>query len=153
MTIPEHAAEVPGFTPYTFAQPGSTAELMPSWPRLHESFPLLHGYSRLGHVFVSDAAQQQFAVIYPLEGGMKTYAAGSPAEFRQTVTDNPDFQAWIMPASHVAAIVAHVGPISPDQVYMPVPYPMLGGSGAPETYSSGDVWVFLEIVGQIWLQG
>lgn len=36
---------------------------------------------------------------------------------------------------------------------MPVPYPMLGGSGAPETYDKGNVWVFLDIVGQLWQKG
>jgi hypothetical protein len=144
-------AELPGWHPYTFAEePAPTAEMMPTWPRLHQPYPLLHGFSRLGHVFLSDDNQQQFCAVYPLEGGSKGYAAASLAEFRRTVTDDPGFQAWIFPSGLVSSVVERLGPIGPEEVYMPVPYPMLGGSGAPETYSKGDVWVFLEIVGQLW---
>lgn len=126
---------------------------MPSWPRLHEPYPLLHGFSRLGHGFLSDAAQQQFCAVYPLEGGSKAYPSGSLAEFRRTVTDDPNFQEWIFPPSLIRPIVERLGPIDSSEIYMPVPYPMLGGSGAPETYSKGDVWIFLEIVGQLWQRG
>ena len=148
------AADQSGWTPFTFAEePAETAEMMPTWPRLHEPYPLLHGFSRLGHVIVSDRAQQRFAIVYPLEGGLKGYEAQSLADFRATVVDDPDFRAYILPSSHLRAIVEHVGPIDAGDVYYPVPYPMLGGSGAPETYSSGDVWVFLDIVGQMWMRG
>lgn len=147
-------ADLPGWNPYTFAtEPWQTAELMPSWPRLHAPYPLLHGYSRLGHVFVSDEAQQHFAVIYPLQGGSKGYLAASLAGFRATVTDEHSFQEWVFPPSLVRPIVERLGPVAENEVYMPVPYPMLGGSGAPETYDKDDVWVFLEIVGQFWQQG
>jgi len=144
-------ADVPGFAPWTFApEPGPTDELMPQWPRLHADWPLVHAYSRLGHVVVSDAQQTRFAIVHPLEGGMKAYDAASLDELRRTVLEDADFLAFVMPASHVRAIVEHVGPIDADSVYYPVPYPMIGGSGAPETYASGDVWVFLDIVGQLW---
>lgn len=149
-----HLADLPGWNPYTFAaQPGQTAELMPSWPRLHEPYPLLHGYSRMGHVFLSDQAQQQFCVVYPLQGGSKGYSAASLADFRATVIDDAMFQDWIFPPALVRPIVQRLGPIAHTEVYMPVPYPMLGGSGAPETYDKGDVWVFLDIVGQLWMNG
>lgn len=149
-----HLSDLAGWTPYTFSpEPVSTSEFMPSWPRVHAPYPLLHGFSRLGHVFLSDDAQQQFCVVYPLQGGSKGYQAASLAEFQRTVTDDPDFQAWIFPPSLVRPIVERLGPIDSMEVYMPVPYPMIGGSGAPETYSKGDVWVFLEIVGQLWQEG
>lgn len=145
------ALDLPGWNPYTFApEPVPTAELMPEWPRLHEPYPLLHGFSRLGHVFLSDQAQQQWCVVYPLQGGSKSYTAASLAEFRRTVTEDADFQDWIFPSGVVRSVVERLGPIGPDEVYMPVPYPMLGGSGAPETYDKGNVWVFLDIVGQLW---
>ncbi|GAB2598811.1 T6SS immunity protein Tdi1 domain-containing protein [Pseudactinotalea suaedae] len=150
MTTPA-PADLPGWHPYTFAEePAPTAEMMPTWPRLHGPYPLLHGFSRFGHVFLSDEDQQQFCAVYPLEGGSKAYPAASLTEFRRTVTDDPGFQSWIFPPSLVRSVVERLGPIGPEEVYMPVPYPMLGGSGAPETYSKGDVWVFLEIVGELW---
>lgn len=146
-------AEVPGWVPFTFAsKPARTAEMMRNWPRLHEPYPLVHGFSRLGHVVLSDVEQRRFAVLYPLEGGMKGYEAAGLEEFRRTVVDDVGFQSYIFPAGLVVPVVERLGPIGAGEVYFPVPYPMLGGSGAPETYSSGDAWVFLDIVGQMWLR-
>ena len=146
-------ADLPGWAPFTFAEePAPTAEMLPTWPRLHETYPLVHAFSRLGHVVLSDADERRFTVLYPLQGGMKGYEAASLEDFRRTVIDDLGFQAHVFPADLVRPVVERLGPISPDDVYFPVPYPVLGGSGAPETYSSGDVWVFLDIVGQVWLR-
>lgn len=147
-------ADLPGWAPFTFAsEPAPTAEMLPTWPRLHEPYPLVHGFSRLGHVVLSDEAQRRFCVLYPLEGGSKGYEAASLDELRRTVIDDRGFQIWLFPEALVRPIVERLGPIDAGAVYYPVPYPMIGGSGAPETYSSGDVWVFLDIVGQLWMQG
>lgn len=147
------APQQPQMTAYTFLRtPAPTAEALSAWPRLHDPFPHVVGFSRLGHVFLQNPETGQFAVLYPLEGGMKAYDAADMDEFRATVLDDPGFQQYILPSSLMAAVVERLGPIAPNEVYMPVPYPMLGGSGAPETYDKGDVWVFLEIVGQIWQQ-
>ena len=136
---------------YTFlGTPAATAEALANWPRLHEPFPLVVGFSRLGHAFLQNPEAKQFAVVYPLEGGMKAYNAADMDEFRATVLDDPGFQQYILPGSLLTPIIERIGPIAPNEVYMPVPYPMLGGSGEPDTYSKGDVWVFLDIVGQIW---
>lgn len=153
-TLPRPLTDIVGWVPYTFLEvPGRTAELMPSWPRMHETYPRLHGFSRLGHVFLSDEAEERFSVVYPLQGGAKGYDVGSLAAFHRTVLEDPGFQTWIFSASLVRSVVERLGPIDGDLIYMPVPYPILGGSGAPETYDSGDVWAFLDIVGQLWLQG
>lgn len=146
-------ADLPGWAPFTFtSEPASTAEMLPQWPRMHEPYPLVHGYSRLGHVVLSDEAQRRFAVLYPLQGGSKGYEAASLEEFRRTVVDDLGFQAFVFPSGLVRAVVERLGPIDAGSVYHPVPYPMLGGSGEPETYASGDVWVFLDIVGQLWMR-
>ncbi|PSK26501.1 T6SS immunity protein Tdi1 domain-containing protein, partial [Nocardia seriolae] len=51
------------------------------------------------------------------------------------------------PPTHLNTSVVAV--LGPDQVYIPTPYPFLGGTKAPETYEIGDVWVFLDIVAQM----
>jgi hypothetical protein len=55
-------------------------------------------------------------------------------------------QPWL-----VERVRARIGDPAANQVYLPVPYPFLGGSGEPDTYDKGDVWVFWSIVGGMFL--
>ena len=43
---------------------------------------------------------------------------------------------------------ARLGELGPEQVYYPVPYPCLGGSGELSTFDRGDVWVFVDLRGR-----
>lgn len=107
------------------------------------------GYSVLGHVIMHAPQTGEYGILYPLQnGGFKNYGALTWEQFRQTVLDDRDYRAYAMPESLLTAIAAHAGPLEPGEVYIPVPYPFMGGSGAPETYSRGEYRVFLAIVGQ-----
>ena len=50
----------------------------------------------------------------------------------------------------VQSIEERLGKPDPGEVYIPVPYPWLGGSGEPNTYTKGDVWVYASLSGQSW---
>ncbi|TMB28613.1 MAG: DUF1851 domain-containing protein [Deltaproteobacteria bacterium] len=43
---------------------------------------------------------------------------------------------------------SRLGELGPEQVYYPVPYPCLGGSGELSTFDRGDVWVFVDLRGR-----
>jgi len=36
-----------------------------------------------------------------------------------------------------------------DEIFIPEPYPFLGGSGELSTYAKGEIWIFARIVGQM----
>ncbi|WP_051215104.1 DUF1851 domain-containing protein [Granulicoccus phenolivorans] len=140
------------FRLYTFLdEPQRTAEALPNWPRTHAAFPWVVGYSRFGDFFLQNPDAGKFLVVYPMRGGgSKGYDARDLTEFRETVLDTFDFHLFAFPTmAFVQEVIARVGPIPEQAVYIPTPYPMLGGSGEPSTYSAGDVWVFLDIVGQL----
>lgn len=151
-SIPLPLADVPGWQGYSaLDEPAWTPSAMPSWPRLHERYPRVLAFSRLGHVVVSSRRVDDFAVVYPLEGGMKGYQFPDWDTFRAGVLDDPGFQHWIMPEPLVRPVVSRLGVVGDETIYLPVPYPAIGGSGAPETYSTGGVWAFLDLTGQLWL--
>ncbi len=62
----------------------------------------------------------------------------------------PEVVTHVLRPQLLAALEARLGQLAVDEVYYPVPFPFLGGSGAPETFAKGNVWVFASIVGQSW---
>jgi hypothetical protein len=131
-------------------QPVSTARLG-SWEKPLGRFTQVLGYSALGTIFVRDPADGTYVALHPLMAGNNATTLGkfaSTAEFEKQVLGDPaKSAAWLRPAD-VAALQKRLGKLGAAEVYYPVPYPMLGGSGALETYEKGEVWTFADLVGQ-----
>lgn len=88
-------------------------------------------------------------MLHPFTAAAKSYGRfASIEEFADTVLRDPGFATHVLLPDHVAEIRALLGPLGEDQVYIPTPYPFLGGSMAPDTYTTGDIWTFLELVAQ-----
>ena len=49
----------------------------------------------------------------------------------------------------MAELCERVGALGDEEVYIPCPYPFLGGSGELTTYQKGRLWEFLHLVGQM----
>lgn len=129
-------------------EPHPLTELPPLGGNLG-SFTHYVGYSVLGHVLIANPESGEFGVHYPLQNGFKSYGSMPREQFQRQVLDDPGFRDFAVPADHIARVAAHAGPLDPGQVYMPVPYPFLGGSGAPETYDRGHFGVFISLVSQM----
>lgn len=106
------------------------------------------GYSGLGHFFLFDSKSGEFAVLHPFHQAYKSYGKFvSVAAFESEILKDPGFSEYVLKPDHQAAIQLLIGKRKTDEVYIPEPYPFVGGSEAPETYSKGNVWVFAELVG------
>ncbi len=118
-------------------------------PHFH-GFDTVVGYSDLGHIFLANRRTGEHAVLHPFKFAVKSYGVfADTAAFVDEVLREPVFAQYVLQPDHVAAIRDLEGPLGTDQVYIPVPYPILGGTEEPETYKAGDVWVFLDLVGQV----
>ena len=49
----------------------------------------------------------------------------------------------------VAAIEQRLGPLIVGEVFIPEPYPFLGGDLSIESYAKGNVWTYAELVGSL----
>ncbi len=107
------------------------------------------GYSVLGHVFLRSPKTNEYAVMHPFKQAMKQYGSfESTKDFQENILEDEEFIGYALEPGHVHKIIEHAGPLNDEEVYYPCPYPMVGGSCEPHTYSKGNVWVFLELVGQ-----
>ncbi len=112
------------------------------------AFTHVVGYSGLGHFFLYDEKSNEYAVLYPFRQAYKSYGKfESVAAFDAAVLSDVDFTEYVLKPGHQAAIQERLGPLQAEQVYIPNPYPFLGGGEEPETYTKGNVWVFAELVG------
>lgn len=124
-------------------------ETLQSWPVVRSRFSAVVGYSGLGHIFLRSEASE-YAVLHPFRTAYKSYGHfGSCTAFENTVLRDTGFARYVLQTEHQQAIRALLGPLEADEVYIPSPYPCMGGDERPENYDRGDVWVFLDIVGQM----
>jgi hypothetical protein len=118
-----------------------------SWERHLAPFTHVVGYSGLGHFFLHDENTGDFAVFHPFKRAYKNYGPfESVAAFRSAVLDDEGFAEYVLRLSHQAQIRERLGELGEEEVYIPQPYPFLGGTDAPDTYATGNVWVFAELV-------
>lgn len=128
--------------------PEPLSEIAP-WDGNLGTFTHYFGYSVLGHVLLAAPQTGDVGILYPLEnGGFKSYGVLTPETFRATVLDDADFRGFALPASLLTAVAEAAGPLDAGEVYFPVPYPFIGGSGEPSTYRRGEFGVFASLVGQ-----
>jgi Domain of unknown function (DUF1851) len=133
---------------YVLLQPPLPVSELGCWEAQLPSFSHIVGYSGLGHFFLSNQETGEHAVCYPFRQAYKSYGKfDSTAEFESAVLQDPGFSEYVLKPGHQAAIRNRLGPLQPNEVYIPEPYPFLGGSEEPDTYSKGNFWVFAQLVG------
>lgn len=114
--------------------------------------PFTHffGHSGLGHVFLHSQATGEYGNLDPLVNAFKNYGAGftDRDDFRAKVLEDPGFRDYILQPTLQQQLEERLGPLDAMDVYFPVPYPFIGGSGAPETYDKGSLLAFASIVAQ-----
>ena len=134
---------------YQLITPRPAKEAAPRWAAQFAGFDQVVGYSALGHLFMHSTQSGAYAVIYPYQAGGKNYGPFKDiGDFERKILKEDDFDKLILMRAHVQKIRQLKGPLQPGQVYIAKPYPFLGGSEAPQTYGTGDVWVFLDLVAQ-----
>jgi len=122
---------------------------MSCWANSFPEYTEIVGFSSLGHVFMRSPVERTYIVLHPFKKAAKSYGVfESIKEFEEQLLKEPSFEVFVLNLSHVNEISAHLGPLSKEQVYIPKPYPFLGGDESIESYSKGDVWVMLDIVAQ-----
>jgi len=89
-------------------------------------------------------------VLHPFKGAAKSYGKHATiADFEQQVLREPGFESYVLRPAHIQVLAKRLGPLKDEEIYIPTPYPFLGGSDAPETYDKGNLWVFTHIVAQM----
>jgi hypothetical protein len=134
---------------YQLIEPQSSDSLGP-WAQHFPRFSEVVGYSALGHFFLRNPGTNEYIVLHPFKRAAKSYGVHATIDgFESAVLRDASFAEYVLRPEHVETLSKRLGPLESDQIYIPTPYPFLGGSDAPDTYDKGDVWVFANLVGQM----
>ena len=118
------------------------------WESQLSAFTHIVGYSGLGHFFLYDERENEYAVCYPFLQAYKNYGKfESVSAFEGAILMDPGFSEYVLKPTHQSAIRDRLGPLQAEEVYIPEPYPFLGGTEEPNTYNKGNFWAFASLVG------
>lgn len=138
--------------PYRLFEPTGT-EKLGLWSKHIKQYDQIIGYSSLGHVFLRNEGTNEYAVFHPIKAASKSYDEHpSIEEFEEKVLKDASFSEYVLRAGQMASLSEELGPLENDEVYIPQPIPLLDGAeaaGAPKRYAKGDVWDFIEVIGQL----
>ncbi|BFM22419.1 T6SS immunity protein Tdi1 domain-containing protein [Gilvimarinus japonicus] len=134
---------------YELIEPVATEDNMPCWSNSFPEYTEIIGYSSLGHVFMRSAEQSDYVVLHPFNAAAKSYGVfASVKAFEEKILREESFELFVLRSDHVNEVAEKLGPLQKEEVYIPTPYPFLGGDEAVDSYSKGNIWIMLDIVGQ-----
>jgi len=122
-----------------------------AWEDHVGDFDEVLGYTALADFILRNPQTREYLVFYPQKSGnnVKNYGPfESLADFRQEVLDDRSFVDSCLRSNHVSVLASQIGSLGDSEVYYPVPFQCLGGSGALSTFDKGNVWVFVNLLGQ-----
>jgi hypothetical protein len=136
---------------YILTDPAESATRLGCWSKPLDRYSEVVGYSHLGSLFLRDPVKSEYLVLHPLLPGKNVKSYGffaSTTAFEDAILKDAAFIEQFLRPDDLRLLEAHLGELGPEEVYYPVPYPCLGGSGDLSTFDKGDVWVFADLLGQ-----
>ena len=133
-----------------FEKPESTSRLG-SWEKPLGRFREVIGHTALGSILLRNPDDSTYVALHPLNAGNNASTLGkfdSTAHFEAEVLGDEEKRYALCRPDAVMELEKRLGKLKANQVYYPVPYPMLGGSGSLASYDKGDLWAFADIAGQ-----
>ena len=134
---------------YRIIEPVSS-DAIGDWIIDFPSYEQIIGYSSLGHVFLFSPSESNYAVYYPFRAAAKNYGTfNSISEFEKEVLQEEGFSLYVLNNTSVKEISELIGTLNEHEVYIPSPYPFLGGDESLNSYEKGNVWIMLDVVNQL----
>ncbi len=133
---------------YHFLNEPKSKKWLDEWATITGDFDQIVAYTDLGDLFLINSKTNEIGILLTMANKFHTMGFTDWDEFRGEVMENPKFQEDVIQKSFIQNVRSHCGKLEEYQVYIPTPYPCLGGSGEPETHKVGDLWVYLAISSQ-----
>jgi len=124
------------------------------WANHTGQYTEIIGYTILGSIILLSPETQEYLLLHPRMAGNNAKFYGefdSIDEFENTILKDSDFhQACIDPLTNddIQNMINRLGQLENEECYYPCPDPAIGGSGKPETFNKGNVWISADISGQ-----
>lgn len=119
------------------------------WSFISEDFDEVIGYTNFGDFFLINKKTDQCAVLYVMPPELADLEFYGIEQFKNEFLTHETVKEDLLQVEKIEKIEKNIGNLNEGEVYIPEPYPFLGGNCSVETYSKGDLWTFIDIVGQM----
>jgi len=133
---------------FHFLEPARDIADLGPWESLAHGFTCVSAYSSFGDFILVNPRTGEHAILLTMTAEIEPTGFNSASEFRTVFLSDLDVVEPMGKPALLAELEKRLGPLNLDEVFFPVPYPFLGGSGRPETFDKGNVWTFAQMVGQ-----
>ncbi len=110
-----------------------------------------YGGTFFGDLFLQDPQNNDIAILYTLNPELFSTRFNSIQTFEKEVLSNPEYAEELIQPEKAEALMERLGPLKDAEVYIAQPYQFLGGDGSVDSYTTGNVWVYLDLIGQLQL--
>lgn len=119
------------------------------WSEITETFDEMFGYSYFGDIFLLNSKTKQCAILYTMPPELAEIDFYGIDEFVNEFLSHDIVKEDLLKIEKVTEIEKKIGALKNGEVFIPEPYLFAGGDGSVDSYSKGDIWVFLEIIGNL----
>jgi hypothetical protein len=118
------------------------------WEGVTGEFNQVVGYTFFGDFFLRDPVSGDYALLFTLQPELMPMAFSDVAGFKSFLSD-AGIGEHLLKTARLSDLIKLLGPPGQDQIYVPEPYPFLGGDESLQSYALRDVWVFASLVGRL----
>lgn len=122
------------------------------WSTQSSKYDLVLGYTLFGDLFLMDSSSDQLALLYVMPPELNEMQFFGKESFLNDCLTHEIIREDVLDERKVDKLLKVVGNLDDGQIYIPEPYPFLGGNLEIESYSKGDLLTFLFIIGDLQLQ-
>ena len=130
------------------ASPLSISDVVPSATPIFGSFNKILGHSAFGDLFVQNPDTNQIGVFVAAELKLVDVGHDAVDEFTSKFLEDPSVASEFLRQDDLSKLIDLHDDLGKEEVFYPVPHPVIGGSGNLDTYQKGNVFTNLEILAQ-----
>ena len=118
------------------------------WESVVGEFSQVAGYTCFGDFFLRDPETDYYAVLCTLRPKLIPLSYRGRKAFEEFL-NTERVQNHLLRIEDVKKLEQMIGELDKDEVYVPEPYPFLGGDESLASYARRNVWVYVDLVGQM----
>lgn len=109
---------------------------------------MVFGFTFFGDFFLQNSETGQIAILYTIEPEVVPTNFNTVSSFVDELLSNKEVEPELVRPQDIEQLIKLVGDLEEEQIFIPEPYPFLGGDLSLESYAKGNAWVYADLVGQ-----
>ena len=131
---------------YRKLEVGRPVEDFRPWGDVCGPYKVVAGHTYFGDFVLMNPDNGQFALLLPMRAKIFPMNCFTNEDFENFLSQD-DVVDEFLRSDDVASLVDRLGALEEDEIFIPVPYPFLGGRCELDSYEKGNVWTFAKVVG------